>query len=84
MANQQSQFMEAMKNQQEFMMKLMERSNSKDSEKEKSTKDILETLKAQSLENKKVKCPRWSKTEPLNNFAERLKYWDNSFKSRSD
>ena len=47
-----------------------------------ASRGIVDALRRQTLE-KRVKCPRWDKTEPYKNFSERLKLWDKSHSSKT-
>ena len=44
---------------------------------QQQTLEILQTaLKKDKVEDRKTKCPKWDKQEPLKRFAERLKLWN--------
>ena len=86
---QQDRFQEFMNQQQQNMMNMMKQQQemltSKDnlidrvlkensSEKEKTTKELIESLNKQ--QDKRIKCPKWSKNEEFESFAKQLQYWN--------
>ena len=85
MENQQQQFLLTIQKQQEtfaskdaVVKEVLEDSKKKD----ENTNALLEMMKTQSLNSKRIPCPKWSKDESYKSFSARLKHWNKHYKSK--
>ena len=85
MANQQEQFLQSLQKQQEtiankdnVVKEILEDAKKK----EENTNKLLEVMQNQSLNSRRIPCPKWSKEESYKTFSSRLKHWDKHYKSK--
>ena len=50
--------------------------------KEAQTRDLIEVFQKQTLNSKKIPCPKWTKDEHFKAFSSRLQNWDKNYPSK--